>query len=97
MPHGVPHLVGASAVVPFQRRLGGVLEESAEPLRMRDIHAEVEALVGQPVSWSTIKNALSNGVRGNGARLIRPERGRYCLRADCTGSSIDAADGCQAS
>lgn len=58
-----------------------VLADSVEPLRMRDIHAEVEALVGQPVSRSAVKNWLANHVRGDQAMLVRLGRGRYCLAA----------------
>jgi hypothetical protein len=56
-----------------------VLADSVEPMRMRDIEAEVEALVGQPVSRSAVKNWLANHVRGEQAPLIRLGRGRYRL------------------
>jgi hypothetical protein len=57
-----------------------VLADSVEPMRMRDIHAEVEALVGLSVSRSAVKNWLANHVRGEQALLIRLGRGRYRLR-----------------
>jgi hypothetical protein len=36
-----------------------VLAESVEPMRVWDIHAEVEELVGQAVSPSAVKNWLA--------------------------------------
>jgi hypothetical protein len=56
-----------------------VLAGSVEPMRARDIHAEVEALIGQSVSPSAVKNWLASNVRGEQARLIRLGRGRYRL------------------
>lgn len=56
-----------------------VLSASVEPMRMRDIQAEVEALIGQPVSRSLVKNWLANHVRGEDASLVRLGRGRYRL------------------
>jgi hypothetical protein len=54
-----------------------VLEKSVEPMRMRDIHAEVEWLLGQPVGRSAIKNWLANNACGERAALVRLGRGRY--------------------
>jgi hypothetical protein len=56
-----------------------VLNESAEPMRVRDIHAEVEALVGQHVSPSAVKNWLARHAQGDEALLVRLRRGRYRL------------------
>ncbi len=50
-------------------------------MRMCEIHATVEALLGEPVPRSTIKNCLANNSRGHRARLVRLARGRYGLRA----------------
>lgn len=58
-----------------------VLGESVEPMRMCDIHIEVERVRGQPVGRSAVKNWLANNVRGDAAPLIRLGRGRYA-RAD---------------
>lgn len=58
-----------------------VLSDSVEPMRMRDIHAEVEVLIGKPVSRSAVKNWLANNVRGEHAPLVRLGRGRYRLAA----------------
>jgi hypothetical protein len=56
-----------------------VLSSSVEPMRMRDIHAEVEAIIGLPVSRSSVKNWLASHVRGEKASLVRLGRGRYRL------------------
>jgi hypothetical protein len=56
-----------------------VLADSVEPMRMRDIHSEVEVLLGQSVSRSAVKNWLANHVRGERAPLVRLGRGRYRL------------------
>jgi len=57
-----------------------VLQEAEGPLRARDIHAEVESLVGQPVPMSSVKNWLAKQVRAGG-RLARFGRGKYRLVA----------------
>ena len=54
-----------------------VLSESVEPMRMKDIHAEVERDLGQPVSRSAVKNWLATHAGGKKALFVRLERGRY--------------------
>jgi hypothetical protein len=56
-----------------------VLADSVEPMRTRDIQTEVEALVGQPVSRSAVKNWLANHACGKDSPLVRISRGRYRL------------------
>ncbi len=56
-----------------------VLAESVEPMRMRDIHTEVEMLIGQAVSRSSVKNWLASRAQGKQPLLVRLERGRYGL------------------
>ena len=56
-----------------------VLSECVEPMRMKDIHAEVERLVGQTVSRSAVKNWLARHAQGDHALFVRLGRGRYCL------------------
>lgn len=53
------------------------LTESAEPMRVRDIHAEVEGLIGQTVSPSAVKNWLAGHARGDEPLFVRLDRGRY--------------------
>lgn len=54
------------------------LERAVRMVRAREIHAAVEALRGEPVAWSSMKDCLaSNAVVGG--RFIRIARGRYRL------------------
>jgi hypothetical protein len=41
-----------------------VLGDQVEPMRAKDIHAAVAALVGEPVSWGSVKCALAANVSG---------------------------------
>jgi hypothetical protein len=59
-----------------------VLSGSVEPMRVRDIHKEVEALLGQTVSSSAVKNWLAVHARGDHALFVRLERGRYLVAPD---------------
>lgn len=61
------------------RAVAQVLADREEPMRAKDIHAAVEALVGEPVSWSSIKGALADHVSGSSRRFVRVARGRYVL------------------
>jgi hypothetical protein len=54
-----------------------VLGEAVEPMRMMDIHAEVERVLGRPVSRSAIKNWLAGHTGGEQALFVRISRGRY--------------------
>jgi hypothetical protein len=56
-----------------------VLSDHGEPMRAKDIHAAVEALVGGPVGWSAVKQALASNVSGPSPRFVRVARGRYVL------------------
>jgi hypothetical protein len=56
-----------------------VLADRGEPMRAKDIHAAVEALVGEPVPRSSVKGALASDVAGSSRRLVRVARGRYVL------------------
>lgn len=56
-----------------------VLSEAVEPMRVRDIHAEVEALLGEAVSLSAVKNWLARHAGGDKALFVRLGRGRYRL------------------
>ncbi len=58
-----------------------VLADSVEPMRMRDIHAEIERLLGQSVTRSAVKNYLANHCQGEQPRFVRLARGRYRLAA----------------
>jgi hypothetical protein len=56
-----------------------VLSDGAEPMRVKDIHAAVEASLGEPVRWGSIKAALATNVSGASPRFVRIARGRYVL------------------
>lgn len=56
-----------------------VLADRAEPMRATDIHAAVEALLGETVCWGSVKNALANNISGPSRRFVRIARGRYGL------------------
>jgi hypothetical protein len=59
-----------------------VLEAAGEPMRTRMIHAATQYLVGEPVSWSSVKNCLASDVGGKSPRFERVGRGRYRLASD---------------
>lgn len=59
-----------------------VLADHGEPMRARDVHRTVEALVGEPVAWSSIRGALADNVSGPSLRFVRIARGRYVLAGD---------------
>jgi hypothetical protein len=68
------------------RRPGWVLEaivrvmaDRSEPMRAKDIHAAVEAALGEPVAASSIKTALIANASGRSPRLVRVAPGRYVL------------------
>jgi hypothetical protein len=56
-----------------------VLADREEPMRAKDIHTAVEALVEEPVAWSSIKGALADHASGSSRRFVRIARGRYVL------------------
>ena len=56
-----------------------VLSESVEPMRMKDIHAEVEQLLDRSVTRSAVKNWLANHVQGDHVLFVRLGRGRYLV------------------
>jgi hypothetical protein len=66
-----------------------VLADRSEAMRARDIHRAVEALLGEPVRWGSVKQCLSSNVAGTTPRFVRVARGRYAadVRATNPGSS----------
>lgn len=57
-----------------------VLAERREPMQAKDVHAAVEALLGESVRWASVKAALAANVCGLSPRFVRVARGRYALR-----------------
>jgi hypothetical protein len=56
-----------------------VLADRAEPMRAKEVHAAVEALLGEPVGRSSVKAALATNVSGASPRFVRIAWGRYVL------------------
>lgn len=56
-----------------------VLANEGKPMRAKDIHAAVEALVGELVPSPSVKGALAKNVEGSSSRFVRVARGRYIL------------------
>jgi hypothetical protein len=61
-----------------------VLTERQAPMQAKEVHAAVEALLGESVRWASVKAALAAGVTGAAPRFVRVARGRYRLMADTT-------------
>jgi hypothetical protein len=57
-----------------------VLEQHAAPMRARDVHLAVEAQLGSPVRWPSVKACLAANVGGDSSRFVRVAYGRYALR-----------------
>jgi hypothetical protein len=56
-----------------------ILDDAGGPMRARDIHAEVEELLGISVPASSVKNWLAKQAQGQQSRVVRLGRGRYRL------------------
>ncbi len=56
-----------------------VLAYAGRPMRVRDIHAEVEDLLGMSVPASSVKNWLAKQDQDHPPRVVRLGRGRYRL------------------
>jgi hypothetical protein len=56
-----------------------VLREAQSDLRLREINAEVEQLLGEPVSRQSIKGCLHRGSQAANPQFERISRGRYRL------------------
>jgi hypothetical protein len=68
-----------------------VLADRGEPMRAKDIHAAVEALVGESVPRSSVKGALASDVAGSSGRPVRVARGRYVLAETRSGRASSGA------
>jgi hypothetical protein len=66
-----PGVVGAAIVA--------VLASAGE-LRASDVHASVQAIVGEQIPASSVKNWLARSARGEDAAVERTRRGLYRLR-----------------
>jgi len=61
------------------RTVTEVLLRADAPMRAREVHRACEALLGGPVSWSTVKDCLSEHSSGVRPRFSRVDYGRYEL------------------
>lgn len=61
-----------------------VLADRQEPMRAREVHGAVEALLGEPVRWGSVKKCLSSNVAGVSPRFVRVARGRYAVSVATT-------------
>lgn len=55
-----------------------VLAERGEPMHVSEIHAAVEALIGEPISKSSVKGVLSDNARAQSS-IVRVSTGVYRL------------------
>lgn len=62
----------------MQTTVLAVLAERGAPMHVGEIHTAVEALVGEPVSKSSVNRVLSGNVRV-GSLVVRVAKGRYVL------------------
>lgn len=56
-----------------------VMADQDAPMRTKEVHAAVEASVGEQVSRSSIKGVLADHTAGSSPRFVRIARGRYVL------------------
>lgn len=67
--------------------VAAVLEAACAPMQARAIHAAVEQLGGEPVSWSSVRNCLSADVRSRSPKFERVGHGRYRMAHDRQGEA----------
>ena len=63
----------------IQRAVIKALLEADRAMDVGETHAEVEVLIGHPVSRDSVNSCLSTGARGARPRFERVARGRYQL------------------
>jgi hypothetical protein len=73
----------ASVAIPTHRpgwvlgAVTNVLKAAKEPMQARKIYVAVLELVGEPVSWSSVRNCLASDISGKSPRFERVGHGRY--------------------
>jgi len=60
-------------------------------MRARDVHASVEALLGEPVRWSSVKATLAGNLKGPAPRFVRVARGVYGIPSSAQTSASRSA------
>jgi hypothetical protein len=56
-----------------------VLVRTAQPMRVRQIHAAAEQLADRPLLWTSVKAALAAGASGDEPRFERVCYGVYAI------------------
>jgi hypothetical protein len=67
-----------------------VLSDEGDPMQARDVHTQVETLLGEPVRWASVKATLASNLEGPAPRFVRVARGRYAVPPPPSPHSIDA-------
>jgi hypothetical protein len=73
----------ASVAIPTHRpgwvlaAVTDVLKAATEPMQARTIYVAVIEMLGEPVSWSSVRNCLASDVSGQSPRFERVGHGRY--------------------
>ena len=82
---GAPGTPGTAVVAAHPRQgriidaISKVLVEARHPIQARDVHARVEALLCEQISWASVKATLAGNLKGPAPRFIRVARGRYSV------------------
>jgi hypothetical protein len=59
-----------------------LVDQASGPMRVKQVHAAVEALLGETVSESSVSWALASHSTGASPHFVRIARGRYVLAND---------------
>ncbi len=59
------------------RAVRAVMESTKEPVSVAEVHAMVQARLGETVSTESVRSCLVRDARGPNARLVRVSQGRY--------------------
>jgi hypothetical protein len=54
-----------------------VLNDEVNPMQARDVHAQAETLLGEPVRWASVKATLAGNLEGPAPSFVRAGRGLY--------------------
>jgi hypothetical protein len=78
-------------VTPVLETVTRVLEEAERPMRVREIHAAAEALLGAPLNRTSVKATLATYASGSRRRFERTSHGRYLSAARLRFHVVDTA------
>jgi hypothetical protein len=60
-----------------------VLDDHGGPMQAKEVHASVEAMLGESVRWASVKAALAANIAGRSPRFMRVAKGPYQLVRPC--------------